>query len=231
MAKRPVFIARGDGEPGVHTRLIQFDWYAGFSMSQKQRSIASLHASAHEEDIHDVLEISSKSTSLVGVDLSAFNLVATFLDNGKKVTVESAFQGSKVFDAGGPFVDIMEMTSREAKKDVRLRTSGDLINFRFFDANFDLVPTTFFYDWIYVRSVARNERLRREIVKYRAFTDIEFNPEKSFNCQAHAAALCVSLSMNSVLDKAIQSVEDFRLVTNDFYSGGSAEDPLQKALF
>ena len=32
-----------------------------------------------------------------------------------------------------------------------------------------------------------------ELLTYRAFTDIEFNPDKSFNCQARSCALLVSL--------------------------------------
>ena len=37
------------------------------------------------------------------------------------------------------------------------------------------------------------DKLSDELLSYRAFTDIEFNPDKSFNCQARSCALLVSL--------------------------------------
>ena len=61
------------------------------------------------------------------------------------VTVESAFQASKVFEGGGPFYDILEMTSREAKKDERIKTSGRLIKFKFFSTEFDIIAHRIFY--------------------------------------------------------------------------------------
>ena len=43
------------------------------------------------------------------------------------------------------------------------------------------------------------------MLAYEAFTDIEFNPDKSINCQARAAALYVSLRREGVLEKALSS--------------------------
>ena len=40
-----------------------------------------------------------------------------------------------------------------------------------------------------------------EIQNYNAFTDIEFNPEKSINCQARAAAIYVGIAKAGLLDK------------------------------
>jgi len=48
---------------------------------------------------------------------------------------------------------------------------------------------------------------------YRAFTDIEFNPQKSINCQAHAVALCVALHQRGLLDEAMTSKNAFLRVT------------------
>lgn len=48
-----------------------------------------------------------------------------------------------------------------------------------------------------------------EILSYSAFTDIEFNPEKSINCQAYSVALFVSLHKQNLLDDAIASKESF----------------------
>lgn len=49
----------------------------------------------------------------------------------KSFSVETAFQGSKVFEKGGPYVDLLNGTSRDAKKDMRLKESGNLIEFLF----------------------------------------------------------------------------------------------------
>jgi type I restriction enzyme M protein len=65
----------------------------------------------------------------------------------KKYSVESAFQASKVFEFGGPYKDILDKTSREAKKDPRLKNSGKLKFFNFGNRKFELVPTTYFYNW------------------------------------------------------------------------------------
>jgi len=41
------------------------------------------------------------------------------------------------------------------------------------------------------------------VLNYEAFTDIEFNPAKSFNCQARAAAQYVSMSRRGILLDAL----------------------------
>ena len=48
MANRPVFIPSNDLNHPVLVENIEFDWYAGMAISQKQRSIQSLHENAKE---------------------------------------------------------------------------------------------------------------------------------------------------------------------------------------
>ena len=43
-----------------------------------------------------------------------------------------------------------------------------------------------------------------------AFSDIEFNPKKSYNCQAFTAALYISASLRGILLKDIQSPRKFK---------------------
>jgi hypothetical protein len=107
--------------------------------------------------------------------------------NKKEFSVETAFQSSKVFENGGPYIDLLEGTSKAAKKDIRLKTSGKLTQFKFFNRNWELEPKTLFYDWLYINALSLNEGLKNEIINYTAFSDIEFNPEKSINCQAKSA--------------------------------------------
>src|SRR5690606_37824889 len=191
MASRPVFVPLGNGV-GVVERLLNFTWYPGLSKAQKQRSISALHDAARVVGIDPVLEISSKSLDELGVDLSAFNLCIHTRKRQTTFTVETAFQGSKVFEHGGPFRDLLGMDSRSAKKDMRLRESGRLLAFEFFGKRFPLRPWTYFYDWIYINALNQNDELAQRVLDYRGFTDIEFNPERSVNCQAYSAALYVS---------------------------------------
>ncbi len=45
---------------------------------------------------------------------------------------------------------------------------------------------------------------------YDAFTDIEFNPQKSINCQAEAAAVYVSLRKQGLLEEALKNKDSFK---------------------
>lgn len=208
MANRPVFLPSTSPNSFVEKRDVEFKWFPGMAVSQKQKSIASLHESAKQScAVSKVLEISSKSPEKLGVQLSAFNL-AMPIDNSM-VTVEVLFQAGKEFASGGPFRDILRMSPREAKGDIRLKESGRLIAFWFGNERWPLSPTTAFYDWLYLRALDTNPSLAAALEAYDAFTDIEFNPEKSINCQARSAALYVALKRRGVLQNAMKSQSDF----------------------
>ncbi|MBM7717448.1 hypothetical protein QRD87_19855 [Bacillus altitudinis] len=212
MAKRPVFIASKDKNNYVMEKDINFEWFPGFSVSQKQKSIDSFHDNVRKyDDSLRLLEVSSKSKDELGVALSAFNLKIT-TKSGKEFSVETAFQASKVFQNGGPFLDLYEKTSKDAKKDMRIKNSGDLIYFQFFNRRWELEPKTLFYDWLYINALALNKRLAEKVVEYNAFTDIEFNPQKSINCQAKSVALYVSLYKANLLDEALESVDKYKQI-------------------
>lgn len=198
MAIRPVFISNDDGSHLVKSELVHFEYYSGFSIQQKQRSIDELHLSIKKEfGLNNILEVSSKSKIELGVKLSAFNLEIN--DKNRKYSVECAFQGSKVFENGGPFLDILDKTSREAKKDERLTTSGNLIGFNFYSTSWGLTPPTAFYDWLYINTLNSHKELHKELLNYNAFTDIEFNPKKSLNCQAYSLAMFVSIYKRNLI--------------------------------
>ena len=129
MARRPVFVPDSD-KPYVSELSLDFEYCSGSSIQQKQRSVASLHASyVAKFPSLCVLEVSSKSERDIGVRLSAFNLMIEHPGCGS-YSVECAFQASKVFRHGGPFVDLLNSSSRAAKTDRRLRKSGELVAFR-----------------------------------------------------------------------------------------------------
>lgn len=196
MAVRQVFIPIQDCI-GVKIHDINFEYFYGASIQQKQKSIKSLHEACKSMGSFNVLEVSSKSENPLGVSLSAFNLSTTSLILKQKFTVEQAFQSSKVFESGGPYIDLLYKASRKAKTDFRLKSSGNILYFKFFGKKYEKNPPTLFYDWLYINVLLKNELLVKKLVNYDAFTDIEFG-KKSINCQAYTVALFKSLEYNKV---------------------------------
>jgi len=207
MAKRPIFVPSNKVSDLVEEIYVEFDWYPGFSITQKEKSIQSLHHSAKEIGLASVLEVSTKSPLLLGKELSAFNLA--YKINNLIMVVESAFQGSKVFEAGGPFVNIYTMPGHEAKKDERIKNSGNLLGFDLLGDKWGLEPKTAFYDWLYINAIHQTPALGDQLAQFDGFSDIEFNPEKSFNCQARSAALYVSLSKCNLLETALSNKTNY----------------------
>ena len=210
MAVRPIFKPVFDGECLVLTEDIDFKWHAGMAPIQRMKSVEELHKSAIEAGFcKHPLEVSTKSIEALGKSLSAFNLSVKTEKYQREFTVETAYQSSKVFEMGGPYKDILNGTSLAAKKDERLKTSGALTGFEFFGVHWLLEPRTAFYDWIYLNALRKNQWAADELSNYDAFTDIEFNPNKSFNCQAYSVALFQSLSGRGLLKDALESKESF----------------------
>lgn len=208
MTARPIYMPSSKKKLLVETFSIEFKWHPGFAKSQSRKNIDALHDEAKKIlDVSKVLEISSKSEVELGVLLSAFNLMVT-TPKGRKFSLECAYQASKVFEYGGPYLDILEKTSIEAKRDPRLKNSGALQYFSFFGKRWELQPTTSFYDWLYINTLTKNEDLAEELLRYEAFTDIAFTPGKSYNCQAYAAALYVSLVKRKMMEKSIISDQE-----------------------
>lgn len=209
MANRPVFLVSERENKIYERKNVEFQYFNGFSTVQKQRCIQSLHHSFRRNyPNYRILEISSKSENELGIKLSAFNLQIT-LHNGKKVSVECAFQAGKIFEHGGPYIDLLDGSSRQAKKDDRLKNSGRVIGFSLEDESFPIMPQTLFYNWIYIKAPSENKDLADSIMNFDAFTDIVFNPEKSINCQAQAAAIYVALRRKNLLEAAMESKEKF----------------------
>ena len=183
MAKRPAFFIRGGK---VISEIYSFEWFPGFAVSQKQKSTESLHNAIMKVDVNaKPLEISTKSKEPIGIKLSAFNLK---LNN---YALENIFQGAKVFERGGPYLDLLDVLPKETKRDERLYNSGKLKAFCYQNDDFPLTPQTVFYDFIYVSAVKQSFAIDEinAVSNYNYFTDIEFNPAKSINTQARAAAL------------------------------------------
>lgn len=207
MAARPVFLPDVSGRYLVDERIFDFSWSPGFAEVQKKKNIAALHQAATQNGIHTVLEISSKSSEKVGQRLSAFSLKIT-LEIGK-FPLESVYQGSKVFETGGPFTEIFNMPPREAKRFIRDCNCGHLTGFRLEGQNYPLSPKNAFYDWLYIRSLKDCAQWISDNIQYDAFTDIEFNPAKQVNCQARAFAEYMSLLKRNKLSEAASDFKTF----------------------
>lgn len=208
MAERPVFQPTAAGPQLVHTEMVSFAWHAGMAPSQKKKNIVALHRSAEGLGIAPILEVSTKSAERLGVCLSAFNLRVE-MANGQRIPLESAFQGSKVFEHGGPYRDLFGKSGRVIKGDERLRNSGVLRAFAFDGIEWELEPKTAFYDWLYLQAVCSQPDLHSHLQHYAGFTDIEFNPKKSINCQARSCALFLALMHRGVLDEAMRDRQRF----------------------
>lgn len=208
MAERPVFIPLEAGNFLVQQISVPFLWHKGMAPSQKKKNVVELHAAAAARGLKPLLEVSTKSEEKLGQRLSAFNLKVARAD-GTTIPLECAYQGSKVFDGGGPFTDLFDADPREAKRDPRLKNSGSLIGFRFESLEFPLAPKTAFYDWLYIRAIYPHREFLRRLHEYAGFTDIEFNPEKSLNCQARACATFVALDKKGILDSILESPSSF----------------------
>lgn len=208
MAERPVFVPVPESPQLVKTVYLQLRWHSGFAPVQKERNIKALHEAAAAAGFLNVLEVSTKSDRNRGQKLSAFYLKVKNERLGE-ILLECAFQGSKVFQRGGPFTDLYWVDVRQAKKDARLRDSGPLTGFRFDGFDFPLEPKTAFYDWLYVNCIYPHREWATKLYAYGGFTDIEFNPQRSINCQARSIALFLSLMKRGQLDEAVRSPVDF----------------------
>jgi hypothetical protein len=94
------------------------------------------------------------------------------------------------------------------------------VGFNFFGREFPVKPRTYFYDWLYVNALKQNNNLAGAAIDYAGFSDIEFNPKKSINCQAYSLALYVSLVATDMLEEALSTPGRFLEVA---YQAGSEQ--------
>src|SRR5437867_253662 len=114
MAERPIFVPSPAPLELVTEVPLRIIWNPGFAPVQKKKNIKALHEAAAVAGYSPVLEVSTKSEEKVGERLSAFNLVVKTQGAGD-VPLECAFQGSKVFERGGPYTDLYGKGARPAR--------------------------------------------------------------------------------------------------------------------
>ena len=214
MAIRPIFIPTLHS-PFFEKRDVSFKWHAGFSLSQKQKSLSSLHQNAKELfNIRELLEISTKSPQQLGNKLSAFNLRAFVknksYDSDRQYSLETLFQTSKVFNNNMHCIDLLRMEELDIRKEIREREKRGLSHFAHDGDIWNLEPKGAFYNFLYIRSLLQIPHLFEALEEFDAFSDIAFNPNKSFNCQAESVSIFVGLNRAGISpNKACCSQSNF----------------------
>ncbi|WP_019672523.1 DarT1-associated NADAR antitoxin family protein [Psychrobacter lutiphocae] len=212
--QKPVFMPRVGSDSLVKTDMVEIEHHVGFATRQKKKTINDLHRVIKKKyGFKNVLELSSKSGNKLSFPLSSDRLKITNEEDGKKYSVENAYQASKVFEKGGPYIDLLTVPPRQAKKDSRLLNSGDITGYDYFGMIWGLEPLTAFYDWLYVNALKQNPQLHEEVLQYQAFTDISFNPKKNIHCPAYSLAMFVALHKRELLDKVEDPGTFYDLVT------------------
>lgn len=201
-AIRPAFICIDNK---LYQEYYTFEFFAGFSLSQKRKTIDSFHNVIKSRGIINILEVSRKNENELGVKLSAFNLKINI--NNTKYPVECIYQASKVFN-DLKFTECLDMYPGDAKKYVKGKAEDlnlFLSGFNCFGKEFPLEPKSLFYDYLYVIALSQNEELSKQIIQYDCFTDIEFNHKKQYASQARSCALYKYLFLNKCVNDFINN--------------------------
>ena len=186
-----------------------FEFFGGFAISQKRKTISSFHNSIKKDGIYDILEVSRRNEDELGLKLSAFNLKITI--NYESYPVECIYQSSKVF-GDLQFKECLLMAPGDAKRYIKnkvIDNSLNLTEFKFKDVKFPLNPKSFYYDYLYILALFQNVEIAKKIINYDCFTDIEFNHKKQYASQARACAIYKYLYMNDKLQEFISNPFEF----------------------
>ena len=228
MATRPVFIPQVRSEQApVRMVSVSFTWHPGLAPARKRLNAAAMHAAIHETlpELHRPLEVSSKSQVPLGVSLSAFNLTVASPKSGGVVCVESLYQASKVFATGGPYPQLYIRPAREVRQALKRHAGQPLMAFDLHGVRWPLEPRQSFYCWVYCQTLHRNPGLAAALGSYDCFTDIEFNPARSVNCQAYAVALYAALARTGRLKQALAAPAAFLALFGRWPAAGLPKPP------
>lgn len=207
MATRCAYAAREIGNlydsPLFEEKVFAFDWSPGMSRVVKEARIRALHESIRAEyPTARILEVSTKSSSPLGVGLSAFNLRLPPAFGGG--ILESTYQSAKVYQnrQGDLFTQqgLAALAPVLAKKGNSLHSDLTLAFFDFNGNQWPANPGSLFYDFLFWVAIWEQPNSVSQLGEFDFFTDIEFNKSalgfqegKSFNSQAKSCALVKTL--------------------------------------
>lgn len=208
MAVRPVFEVNFE-KPFYDEVDVEFVWNKGLNINQRRKNVVAVHAAYNcSFPEKKALEISSKSLQPEGLLLCAFKLQKYMPTLNKSLAVENIYQGGKIFENGGPFLDMYDCTAIKAKKDPRLHSTGSVTGFYYEGKTYSVKFYDSFYNWIYINALIENPELSAPLFDFDAFTDIAYNPKTGTSCQARSAAIFVSLSKQGLID-VVKNFDEF----------------------
>ena len=228
MAQRPVFISI-DRTPYVAINTIEFPWVKGMAKSQARKRVLSLHEAAKDNKLKNILEISTASNTELGKSLSAFNLNVTINfgtedePNIQTHSVEAIYQSSKVGQYGskkvGPHPEWLRLTGKEVKSKIKDAKMDRISLYRYGQNAWPSAPSESFFTWLYINGLIQQDGLIEELAQYDGFTDIYFNPKKTNNCQARAAAQAVSMYNIGKLNTIMKTRSSYLQFSKEHPSG------------
>lgn len=221
MTTRPLFLPHLPGQaehPGVKQMDIAFQWVPGLAKTQQAKCLSSLQAAIRQSGAaKNPLEVSTRSNDPIGQALSAYRL-----ELPDRATVELHYQAAKIYPYEGPHPEWFKLSPEALRSEVKafkariqktpLQGFQDGIN----ESPWQLTPPHAFYDWLYLSALRHNPAYAKHLLRHDGFTDLAFNPTRSFNSQAYAAALYASFHAFGCLEEALASRENFlKLHPND----------------
>lgn len=207
MSTRAVFFIKEE-RPYYFRRLIEFEYVPGLSPAQKKKNVENLRQAVESKFPEaKLLEISTKSFDPTGEALSPFRLTLRLPSLKKDFPIENIFQASKVFEQGGPYVDLLGTTPLEAKRDERLNNSGEVVHFAMEAKKYPAHPSTAFYTWLYFLAIRTRPLFAKRLLAFNAFSDIENAKDPKGGNQAMACCMYVSMAKAGILSR-IKTFDD-----------------------
>lgn len=209
MAVRKVYLSLAEF-PYAKEVPVTFPWSNGSKHQNIQAVLDTFHDVYPEMP---VLEVSLASAQPEGVGVAAMKLPLRLAD-GKELPVGVVYQGSKVFENGGPYTDLWQLSHQKVQKDPRLHQSGRCIGYRLEGMDYPAEPHPYaFFNWLYCRALAQDPDRGQELLRYGAFSDLDLGSAKTDrNSPARAAAVYGGLKAAGRLD-CLASYEAFVAVT------------------
>lgn len=209
MAVRKVYLSMAEF-PYAKEVPVTFPWSNGSKHQNIQAVLDTFHDVYPEVP---VLEVSLASAQPEGVGAAAMKLPLRLAD-GQELPVGVVYQGSRVFENGGPYTDLWQLSRQKVQKDPRLHQSGRCIGYRLEGTDYPAEPHPYaFFNWLYCRAVAQNPDRGQELLRYGAFSDLDLGSAKTDrNSPARAAAVYGGLKAAGRLD-CLASYEAFVAVT------------------
>jgi type I restriction enzyme M protein len=213
------FFTPTDKSPFFDEGIVTFEFSPNTVPGSHEKNSLSLVAQIQEaRPGARVLEISTASNHLLGVQLSALNL--KLRSAWGLNSVERTYQASKVFERGGPFLELLT-DSRSAKGFPGIKSSGRLKGFQGPDGNFFPADgRSTFYDRLYIQALIQNPELLTSLLPFEIFTDVRFAKSKlgfhlsqPMNTQARSCAIAIGLFNSGGISRLEQFVDGTPMLT------------------